>query len=54
MNHCNITVEKRKCVNPCLIKSNSLNKPCMSIELPNGKIITGKRSNKGQRYVKAF
>ena len=44
MNHSNISVAKRKCIKPCMTKSNLLNKPCMSLELPNGKIITGKRS----------
>ena len=44
MNHSNISVAKRKCIKPCMTKSNMLSTPCMSLELPNGKIITGKRT----------
>ena len=44
MNHSNICVSKRKCVEPCMTKSNHLSCPCMSLELPNGKIVVGKRS----------
>jgi uncharacterized protein (UPF0371 family) len=44
MNHLNISPSQRKCVAKCLEKSNKENTPCMSIELNNGKIITGKRT----------
>lgn len=44
MNHLSISVNDRKCVKPCLKKRDETNTPCMSLELPNGKIITGKRT----------
>ncbi|MBE6132774.1 MAG: DUF1846 domain-containing protein [Erysipelotrichaceae bacterium] len=44
MNHLNISPSNRKCVAKCLEKSKRENTPCMSIELGNGKIITGKRT----------
>ena len=44
MNQLNITVNDRKCVSACLNKAESCNVPCVAIELANGKIITGKRS----------
>lgn len=44
MNELGITVTDRKVVNPCLEKSEKENKHVISLELPNGKIITGKQT----------
>ena len=45
MNRLGLTINDRKCVNACLTKKEKENVPCMAIELNDGKIITGKRSN---------
>ena len=45
MNQLNITVNDRKCVGACLEKASSCDVPCVALELSNGKIITGKRSD---------
>ena len=44
MNQCGISTDNRKCVLACLKKANKENVPCIAIELPNGSIVTGKRS----------
>lgn len=44
MNQLSLTTKDRKCVEPCLKKANQTGVPCMALELPNGKVITGKRS----------
>jgi uncharacterized protein (UPF0371 family) len=44
MNQLNITTSDRKCVNACLEKTKLDDTPAMSIELPCGKVITGKRT----------
>lgn len=41
----NISVDDRRCVKPALLKSEKTNQSCVAIELTNGKIITGKKSN---------
>lgn len=41
----NISVDDRRCVKPALLKSEKTNLSCVAIELTNGKIITGKKSN---------
>lgn len=45
MNQIGVSKDDRKCVNVCKKKHEKENVPCMSLELPNGKIITGKRSS---------
>lgn len=45
MNKLGISPSDRKCVKPCMDKHNETNQPSVSIELPNGKIVTGKRSD---------
>ena len=45
MNQLNISIEDRKSVNAALEKETSTNVPCVALELSNGKIITGKRSD---------
>lgn len=45
MNRLGLTINDRKCVNACLQKKEKEKVPCMAIELNDGKIITGKRSN---------
>ena len=45
MNQIGVSKEDRKCVKPCNNKQQEENVPVMSLELPNGKVITGKRSN---------
>lgn len=45
MNQIGVSKDDRKCVNVCKKKQEKENVPCMSLELPNGKIITGKRSS---------
>jgi uncharacterized protein (UPF0371 family) len=44
MNQLNITTADRKCVNACLEKTKSEDTPAMSIELPCGEVVTGKRT----------
>ena len=41
----NISVDDRRCVKPAILKSNKTNQPSVALELPNGKIVTGKKSN---------
>lgn len=41
----NISVDDRRCVNAALKKANQTGNPCVALELPNGKIITGKQSS---------
>ena len=38
----NISVDDRKCIKPCLEKAEKTKKPAAALELPDGKIITGK------------
>ena len=45
MNQIGVSKEDRKCVSVCNKKQEKEKVPCMSLELPNGKIITGKRSS---------
>ena len=45
MNSLALTVDDRKCVKACLDKLAVVNVPCVAMELVNGKIITGKRSD---------
>ena len=45
MNQLGISATDRKCVGPCLEKANATNAPATAIELPDGKIITGKTSS---------
>ena len=45
MNQIGVSKSDRKCVSVCAKKVEKENVPCMSLELPNGKVITGKRSN---------
>ncbi len=45
MNNLSITVSDRKCVDACLKKAASSNTNAVAIELTNGKIITGKKSD---------
>ena len=40
----NISIDDRKCVKPALKEGERKGKPCVAISLPNGKIITGKKS----------
>ena len=44
MNQLDITSKDRKCVSSCLEKANQENTQAMSIELPCGHVITGKRT----------
>lgn len=44
MKSLNISVDDRRCVKPALEKAKKSNKLAVAIELPNGKIITGKKS----------
>lgn len=44
MNQLGVTVNDRKCVGLCLEKAKTNNTPTMSIELPCGEVITGKRT----------
>ncbi len=45
MNQASIDVNSRKCVGVCLEKAQENEIPYMAIELPNGKIVTGKTSS---------
>ena len=45
MNSLSISVDDRKCVAACLQKAKETNVHCVAIELDNGKIITGKKSD---------
>ena len=45
MNSLSITIEDRHCVKACLDKADSSKEPSIAIELKDGKIITGKRSD---------
>ena len=38
----NISIDDRKCIKPCLEKAEKTKKPAAALELPDGKIITGK------------
>jgi len=40
----NVNLANRKCVSACLKRAEETNEPALAIELPNGKIITGHRS----------
>jgi len=40
-----IVIEDRKCVGPANAKADKTGSPCLSIELPDGKVIVGKRSD---------
>lgn len=44
MNQVGVDTSYRKCVAPCLKKYEETNLPVVSIQLPNGKIVTGKKS----------
>ncbi len=44
MNKAGVTVQERKVVAPALAKAEETDKPAAAMELPNGKIITGKTS----------
>lgn len=44
MNQLDVSPSNRKCVAACLKKKEKENVPTMALELPNGKVITGKRS----------
>ena len=44
MNQAGVSKNDRKCVNVCLKKKEKENTPVVSLELKNGKVITGKRS----------
>ena len=44
MNQLEVSPSNRKCVAACLKKKDKENVPTMALELPNGKVITGKRS----------
>ena len=44
MNKANLTTEMRKCVKACIDVANKENEPALAIELTNGKVITGHRS----------
>lgn len=39
------SINERKCVAPCLAKAEKTGCPCVSIELPNGRVVVGKRSD---------
>lgn len=45
MNELNITKSDRKVIEPALLKSEKEQKPVLAIELPTGKIVTGKNTN---------
>lgn len=45
MNAAGVNASKRKCVKACLDKYNETGEPSIAIELNNGKVITGKRTN---------
>lgn len=45
VNKSGISICKRKCVAACLNKASETNEPSVAIELPNGKIVTGHRSD---------
>ncbi|MEG0695160.1 MAG: DUF1846 family protein, partial [Erysipelotrichaceae bacterium] len=44
MAQANATIEGRKCVAPALAKAEETSAPAMAIELPDGRIVTGKTS----------
>lgn len=44
MNQMGVSVADRKCVEACLKKYEKTGEHCIALELPNGKIVTGKRS----------
>lgn len=44
MNQLNVSTQDRKCVEKALQKAANCGELCLAIELPNGKIVTGKRS----------
>ncbi len=44
MNKLSISSADRKCVQPCIVKAELEGEPCMSLELHDGTIITGKRT----------
>ena len=44
MNQLNVSVQDRKCVEKTLQKANECGELCVAMELPNGKIVTGRRS----------
>ncbi len=46
MNRLGVSINDRKCVIECLKKKEKVNVPCIALELHNGKIITGKKSDK--------
>ena len=45
MNQSGISIDNRKCIAACLKKRDSGASDCMALELPNKKIVTGKRSS---------
>ena len=45
MKSLNLTLDSRKCVGAALKKAEKTNLPCVAIELNNGRIITGKKSD---------
>lgn len=44
MNQLEITTKDRKCVQYALDKAEKTGEPCLALELPDGRIVTGKRS----------
>ena len=44
INKSGLSISQRKCVSPCLEEAKRTNEPSVSIELHNGKVITGHRS----------
>ena len=45
INKANVSISQRKSVAACLKRAEETGEPCLAIELPNKKIITGHRSN---------
>lgn len=45
LNKLSISLSERKCVKPCLVRAEKECSPCLSIELPNGEIVVGRRSD---------
>lgn len=44
MNQLNITKDRRKCVAACLKKAEECGEPSLALELPDGRMVTGRRS----------
>jgi len=45
LKECGLSLDLRKCIKPCLTKAEKTGCPCVSIELNDGSIVTGKRSD---------